>query len=447
MGENCFSCRGEKVKLILLNLLIMLLMVFVYAIFIRKHTSLTKYNSELIASLGVLAIIVCNIFPITIIPGEIFGLEFVPFLIASLYGGPKTANYVLFASITLNIFILHEAIMMNLFLSLLMLVIVLYVVLPIYEKLPMFRKIILSMVSIILFSIVKAMMVLPVTVVLKQGLSDLVLYTGVQAFSVGFLVVICEYIKQTRLLQNKYYESEKLRVVSELAASVSHEVRNPLTVTKGFLQLLRDDLIDESRRTEFLTLSLQELDRAEEIISDYLTFAKPYDMSKLRQLKMKEELEYVIKVTKPFAAYHGIEIVYEGSTDHVVIGDQQKFRQCLLNIIKNCIEATAYGGNLSICLEEAVKEVVISIKDNGVGMSKDQIERLGLPYHSTKEKGTGLGMMVVYSIVRSMNGKVEVESELGVGTTFRLIFPCTSPLLPSGKSQLCYGSDSNPASY
>jgi two-component system sporulation sensor kinase B len=108
----------------------------------------------------------------------------------------------------------------------------------------------------------------------------------------------------------------------------------------------------------------------------------------------------------------------------VTHGDQQKFRQIFINVIKNAIESMPTGGYLMIKMDYNRSYVSVEIRDTGVGMSKDQLERLGEPYYSTKgSKGTGLGMMVVYSIVRAMNGTINVESELGVGTTFYFKFP------------------------
>ena len=101
----------------------------------------------------------------------------------------------------------------------------------------------------------------------------------------------------------------------------------------------------------------------------------------------------------------------------------EKLNQCLLNIFKNCIEAMPTGGDLILTLVPDHKHIQLYIKDTGVGMDQEQIKRLGSPFYSTKEKGTGLGMMVVFSVIQAMDGKIDIISEKGTGTTFLLTFP------------------------
>lgn len=104
-------------------------------------------------------------------------------------------------------------------------------------------------------------------------------------------------------------------------------------------------------------------------------------------------------------------------------GDAEKLRQCLLNIIKNSIESIENEGKITISLDERHGMAIILIKDTGVGMNKEQVKRLGTPYFSMKDKGTGLGLMVVFSLIKAMNGKIKVESEIGKGTCFTITIP------------------------
>ena len=125
---------------------------------------------------------------------------------------------------------------------------------------------------------------------------------------------------------------------------------------------------------------------------------------------------------------NGVEIeqkIYDPEQNQFMsIGERKKFQQCLINIMKNGIESMkSKGGKLQIHLSGFQDTVKIAISDQGVGMSQEQINRLGQPYFTTKEKGTGLGLMVSYSIVKGMNGTIDVSSELGKGTCFRLNLP------------------------
>ena len=125
---------------------------------------------------------------------------------------------------------------------------------------------------------------------------------------------------------------------------------------------------------------------------------------------------------------NGVEIeqkIYDPEQNQFMsIGERKKFQQCLINVMKNGIESMkSKGGKLQIHLSGFQDTVKIDISDQGVGMSQEQIKRLGQPYFSNKETGTGLGLMVSYSIVKGMNGTIEVSSEVGKGTCFRLNLP------------------------
>lgn len=235
----------------------------------------------------------------------------------------------------------------------------------------------------------------------------------------------CINITHLKSLQQKLNDNErkmeKLNAVGQLAASISHEVRNPLTVTRGFLQLLIKSGITEKQK-DYAVMALAELDRAEGIITDYLTFAKP-DIERFDILQVDKELGHVISFITPFASMHLVDIQYACIGSPRIYGDSSKFRQCILNLMKNGIEAMPNGGVMDLEVSSDSHRVSVSITDNGLGMEQEQLDRLGTPYYSTKEKGTGLGLMVVYSLVKAMNGSIEVASTKGLGTRFRLEFP------------------------
>jgi two-component system sporulation sensor kinase B len=246
---------------------------------------------------------------------------------------------------------------------------------------------------------------------------------GIYAAGILILIFSIEWVRNAILLKNQIQHSEKLELVSHLAASISHEIRNPLTVTRGFLQILEQEDFPPVKKREFFSLAKSELDRAEGIISDYLTFAKPIS-SKKEMLCLDTELHHITEVISPFANMNSVSIVTE--IDKIEVkGEKQLFHQCILNIMKNGIEAMETNGG-TLVLETRIQgnKVNIRITDTGIGMTEEQMGRLGEPYFSTRgKKGTGLGMMVVYSIVASMNGSIDVKSQPGKGTTFTLSFP------------------------
>jgi two-component system, sporulation sensor kinase B len=240
---------------------------------------------------------------------------------------------------------------------------------------------------------------------------------------VGIITTTIETWRKSHFLKEKIMKTEKIEAISQMSAAISHEVRNPLTAVKGFLQLLKDKDIEEKKRIEFIEIALLEVMRAEEIINDYLTFAKP-SLDHLDEINVATELTQSISIIRALANMNSIEMVISLQPNIYVLGDYQRFKQCIVNILKNGAEAMPQGGTLSISCFEKKQVVSITISDTGIGMTKEQIDRLGEPYYSTKgSNGTGLGMMVSHGIIRAMNGKISTTSEVGKGTIFKITIP------------------------
>lgn len=236
-----------------------------------------------------------------------------------------------------------------------------------------------------------------------------------------FMVYFNEVLKDAIFMRSKLIKVEKMEIVSQLAASISHEVRNPLTVVKGFTQLLKTPNITQQSRDEYIEHILEELNRAQAIIDDYLTFAKPAS-EKLDRISVEHELTRVINMMLPFCNMNNINITKEFSAG-TIIGNTQHFHQCFLNLIKNSIEAMPCGGNLIISATVSNNTVIIRIQDSGIGMSQEQINRFGEPYFSTKTKGTGLGTMVAVKIIETMRGTLKIRSVINKGTTLTITLP------------------------
>jgi two-component system sporulation sensor kinase B len=240
-------------------------------------------------------------------------------------------------------------------------------------------------------------------------------------------IYFIEAMFKNQKMREKLVQTKKTEIVSHLAASISHEIRNPLTVSRGFLQLLNDSTITPRNRSDYVQLAIKEIDRAVQIITDYLAYAKP-SIEKRESLDMAHELSSIVDVMTPFANMRSVQFVNQLTPHYLVIGDKQKFKQSMLNILKNSIEAMPDGGMIHVTTYVELKHYYITIEDHGTGMTSEQMDRLGEPYFSTKDKGTGLGMMVVYSNIKAMNGKIHVTSIVGKGTKFTIQFPLESKL-------------------
>ncbi|WP_158606596.1 sensor histidine kinase [Paenibacillus ginsengarvi] len=254
---------------------------------------------------------------------------------------------------------------------------------------------------------------------------------GLLCFIVAFIIIltrgfardhekVVRYSKELELFNNRLQRQEKMEIISELAASVAHEVRNPLQVTRGFLQLLRETA--EEKPKKYLGFAMDELDRASEIITDFLTFAKP-QLDDITVLSLSAEFEHIEGILRPMANIQGGDIRVQLPTGLYVKGNSSKLKQAFVNMVKNSIEALEDEGVIQIWAYREREDVVIHIKDNGAGMDEHELSRLGEPYFSSKSKGTGLGLMVTFRIIEVMQGKIEFKSTKGVGTEAIIRFP------------------------
>ena len=244
----------------------------------------------------------------------------------------------------------------------------------------------------------------------------------IQTLLTGAYISVLEYFVRTLRFQEEIRKTEKLKLVSNLAASVAHEVRNPLTTVRGFIQLLGRDELKPLTRSKYQKICLEELDRAQQIISDYLTLAKP-DNEIIEDVSLHSEIRYVVNVLTSFANMQNVQIVTElCEQDHRLAGESAKLRQAVINLCKNSIEAMPDGGKLTLETRSNKSDFVIRIRDTGIGMTEDQLNRLGIPFYSTKDKGTGLGTMVSFSIIRNLHGHIDITSKPNEGSTFAISF-------------------------
>ncbi|MDQ0193941.1 sensor histidine kinase [Paenibacillus wynnii] len=231
---------------------------------------------------------------------------------------------------------------------------------------------------------------------------------------------VVKYSRELELFNNELQRSEKVQIISELAASVAHEVRNPLQVTRGFLQLLSEKSSGDEK--EYMSMALSELDRASNIITDFLTFAKP-EFEQISILNVCDEFRHIESILLPLCHLNNGKMVLDVDSNIWIKGNSSKFKQALINIIKNSIEAFQDEGTIHISAYRKGDKVLIHVKDNGEGMNSDVLLRLGEPYFSQKNKGTGLGLMVTFRIIEVMQGEVVFRSKKGAGTEVVITLP------------------------
>ncbi|WP_377891190.1 ATP-binding protein [Alkalihalobacillus sp. R86527] len=247
------------------------------------------------------------------------------------------------------------------------------------------------------------------------------------------LISIITYIYLNRSLSfvtsiEKAYEKlahhEKLAFMGQVATGIAHEIRNPLTSIKGFLQLQQyQTQVD----TEHSSIMMDELERINLIVNDLLILGKPNAFS-FHESKVDKIIDYVVKLTINQAAASGVTLEVEINSElSTVWCDGNRLKQVFINIIRNAIDAMSEGGIIKITADNySENEIKLSFSDEGNGIPDEFIDRLQEPFFSTKESGTGLGLMVSYRIIEEHNGRIEVESMPEVGTTFHIFLPSTN---------------------
>jgi two-component system sporulation sensor kinase B len=223
------------------------------------------------------------------------------------------------------------------------------------------------------------------------------------------------------VMKEKIQRAEKLKTLGEVAASIAHEIRNPLTVVQGFLQLMSSTIVEERNR-RFLQLALDEVARTEAIINDYLNFSKP-KLTKYEKFSLSDLIENITILLTPLASYKGIQFD-SGVEDHIYIHtDRGQLQQALVNIIKNAVEASMEKAVVQIKLELKGNQAELKIIDKGKGMTLEEIQRIGTLFYTTKESGTGLGTSIAVRIIEAMKGSIIYESEKGKGTVCTISLP------------------------
>ncbi|RBW70202.1 ATP-binding protein [Bacillus taeanensis] len=217
------------------------------------------------------------------------------------------------------------------------------------------------------------------------------------------------------------WNTRLLSSVGEMSAGIAHEVRNPLTAVKGFLQLL-----NQGYDAHYINIAQTELERAITILNDLMSVSKPeFAQEKVISFNIAAELEAILLLFQNQLYHITVDKTIE-SKGAMVTGRKDQIKKAFFNLIKNAIEAMSNGGTLTVKLYEDHEGVHITISDTGVGIPKDKLRLLGTPFFSLKDDGKGMGVAQVFNAMQNNNAKVKVHSEEGNGTSFSLHFSKSS---------------------
>jgi two-component system NtrC family sensor kinase len=236
---------------------------------------------------------------------------------------------------------------------------------------------------------------------------------------------LADFAKEVERSQAQLVQAEKMAAIGRLAASIAHEINNPLQAIHNSLHLSLHQGLGEEKRLQYLNLAQGEVQRLIEIVQRMLDFYRP-SRGGAAPTDVNSIVENVLALAQKRLQHGGVRVYTQLSSDLpavAVVADQ--ITQVFLNIIINAIEAMSSGGDLHLetLLAEDGEEVLVRFRDAGVGMSPEQIANLFEPFYTTKSDGTGLGLAISYGIVERHRGTIEVSSQPGQGTTFVVKLP------------------------
>jgi len=408
------------IKPLIVNITILFSLTFNANLFFpfREKVDLSVRQQIIYGSFSAFAAILCMFYPIETLDETNFDFRMIVILIVTLYTGWLAGALCTVIVAVARILIGGQFVWIGVFVS----IIAYFVALlfrPLYWKAK--NKWVVAIVILSVYFIFYFIVILNTVTFLPW--SFYVIYFLI--FFITYLLlnfVIKRLIVSNKQLNEMIYV-DKLTIVSDMAASFAHEIRNPITTVRGLIQFIEKDTNDENFR-KFTPLILEELDRTNKIITDYLKLARPTDF-RLQKINLDEVLHDCISLLRPFGSLSNVDLEYISQGSHNIWGDEQYLKQSFINIIKNGIEAIEGSGTVKITKQDGLdrETVKIIVEDNGKGMTDEQLRKIGLPYFTTKTKGTGLGSMISNRLIREMGGTIHYSSRLNKGTIVEITLP------------------------
>lgn len=244
---------------------------------------------------------------------------------------------------------------------------------------------------------------------------------------IGDIIMLLD-ITREKMEQVKLRRAESLAALTTLAAGVAHEIKNPLGSIDIHIQLI-ERVLEKVNKPEaenirsLLNVVHEEIERLNMVIKDFLFTVRPVELTS-EEVDLYNMLQELTNFIKYEAEKQGINVIFEVPNNlPPIFADTRYIKPAFLNIIKNALEASQPGDTIELGGCEKDDTIEITVTDSGHGMDKDTVDKIFEPYFTTKDTGTGLGLTIVYKIIREHGGNIKVDSVEGKGTTFTIIFP------------------------
>jgi two-component system, sporulation sensor kinase E len=266
-----------------------------------------------------------------------------------------------------------------------------------------------------------------ITIPFEEGRMKHFEYTVKHQLVDSLNLIVFRNITEKIEMEAQLHKSDTLNMLGELAAGIAHEIRNPMTALKGFIQLLENSTGDTY--SLYFQVIKTELQRIDSIINEFLILAKPQSI-KYENTNISKIMNETAALLTAQAVLHDVQIktLYDDDLPELLCEPNQ-LKKVFINMIKNAIEVMPKGGLVSVMVSQAPgNRIHICIQDEGEGIPAEKIKKLGEPFYTTKERGTGLGLMVSFKIIEEHGGTIEIESKVGDGTIFHIYLPITKEM-------------------
>ncbi|PFG03126.1 two-component system sporulation sensor kinase B [Bacillus sp. es.036] len=410
----------EMARPLLVNIAMLFSVLFIWNMVMpfTRASSINLKEKLIYGAISSVMALLCMLFPLETFGDTVFDLRVVPLILVTLYGGKLPGIICTLTISTGRLWMGGE----NAWVGVLIAVIG-FIVASSFG--PYFRKSIRKWKGILITGGVFILSYIVILILFLDPLQSYFYPIYFTAFMIAYFIIF--YLTERLVMINIQLQEtvylEKLSVAGKMAAAIAHEIRNPLTTIKGLLQFISSDT-EDSKVKNYAPLMLEEVERTNKIITDYLMLIKP-TKDNYEQVDLNKVVKDTTALTEVLASYYNVKIHYEEKGEFLIWGNSQELKQCLINLIKNAIESIEGEGLILVALQYGTKKgtVDIVIRDNGAGMSEQELEKIGLPFYTTKSKGTGLGTMITNRLMRNVGGKVHYTSAQDVGTTVTVTLP------------------------